>query len=129
MGDDEVTASVVRRVEPGDTALALGSGDLEILGTPRLLAWSEQATVAALAGSLGPAETSVGSRVELVHERASPVGADVRVTARQVHVDWRLRRFDVVAEQLDDGGDVGVVIGHAQVTRVVVDRARFLARL
>ena len=115
---------VVHVVSPDDTARALGSGDLEVLATPRLLAWCEAATVAALSGALAAGETSVGTRVELVHQRASAVGAELTVRADLVHVDGRLLRFDVVAEAAD-----GTVLGHGEVTRVVVDRARFLARL
>jgi fluoroacetyl-CoA thioesterase len=117
-------AVLQHRVAASDTAGALGSGDLDVLATPRLLAWCEQATVAALAGRLAAAESTVGTRVELAHLRASPVGAEITVRADLVHVDGRLLRFDVVAE---DAG--GTVLGHGQVTRVVVDRARFLARL
>lgn len=110
-----------------DTALALGSGDLDVLGTPRLLAWCEQATVAALAAELDDARTSVGTRAEIAHERASRVGATITVRADLVHVDGRLLRFDVVAEQDADG--VSSVVGRGQITRVVVDRDRFLSRL
>jgi len=106
------------------TAGALGSGDLEVLATPRLLAWCEHATVQALVGRLAEAESTVGTRVELTHQRATRVGAEVTVRADLVHVDGRLLRFDVVAEAAD-----GTMLGHGQVTRVVVDRARFLARL
>jgi predicted thioesterase len=114
----------VHVVSVDDTARALGSGDLDVLATPRLLAWCEQATVQSLAGRLDDASSTVGTRIELAHLRASPVGAVVTVRADLVHVDGRLLRFDVVAEDSD-----GVVLGHGQVTRVVVDRARFLARL
>jgi predicted thioesterase len=117
-------ALVRHRVTPDDTASALGSGDLEVLATPRLLAWCEHATVRALAGRLAATESSVGSRIELTHPRATTVGAEVTVRADLVHVDGRLLRFDVVAE-----ADDGTVLGHGQVTRVIVDRDRFLARL
>lgn len=120
-------ATVVREVGPEDTARELGSGDLEVLGTPRLLAWCEQATVAAVADGLGAGRTSVGTRVELAHERASAVGATVTITASLTHVDGRLLRFDVIAEQEVDGASVPV--GRGQVTRVLVDRDRFLTRL
>ena len=110
-------------VSPDDTARALGSGDLEVLGTPQLLAWCEAATVAALTGALAEGETSVGTRVELVHQRATVVGTSVEVRADLVHVDGRLLRFDVAAES------DGVLVGHGTVTRVVVDTDRFLTRL
>jgi predicted thioesterase len=125
--DPGVHASVVRRVMQEDTARALGSGDLEVLGTPRLLAWCEQATVAAVADGLENARTTVGTRVDLAHERGSPVGSTVTVRAELVHVDGRLLRFAVVAEQDADGASA--VVGRGEITRVVVDRERFLSRL
>jgi predicted thioesterase len=120
----DVQASTRHHVTPDDTARALGSGDLEVLATPRLLAWCEHATVLALAGELTDRETSVGTRVELAHQRPSAVGAAVTVHAQLVHQDGRLLRFDVHAE---DGE--GVPLADGQVTRVVVDRERFVSRL
>ena len=118
-------ATVTHTVGDADTAVAVGSGDLPVLGTPRLLAWAEEATCAALAAYLPHERTSVGTRVQLDHVGASPVGAEVRVTATVVHSDGRLVRFEVVAEHVADEK----VVGHGEVTRVVVDRNRFLARL
>ena len=118
-------ATVTRTVGDADTAVALGSGDLPVLGTPRLLAWAEEATCAALVADLPDGRTSVGTRVQLEHVGASPVGAEVRVTATVAYVDGRLVRFEVVAEHTADAK----VVGHGQVTRVVVDRDRFLSRL
>jgi fluoroacetyl-CoA thioesterase len=118
------TARLEHTVTDQDTAQALGSGDLPVLATPRLLAWAEEATCAAIAGSLPPERTSVGTRVQLEHVGASPVGAAVRVGATVAHTDGRLVRFEVVAEHSD-----GRVVGHGEVTRVVVDRDRFLGRL
>ena len=118
------TATLTYSVTDEDTAAAVGSGDLRVLGTPRLLAWSEAATCAAVADQLAPEQTSVGTRVSLEHLAASAVGEEVRVTATVTHRDGRLLRFEVVAvdsrEQL---------VGHGEVTRVVVDRDRFMARL
>jgi predicted thioesterase len=111
-------------VTAADTARALGSGDLEVLGTPRLVAWLEAATCAAVDDVIGADETTVGTRIAVEHLKATPVGAEVITTATVQHVDGRLLRFDVVAEQVD-----GVVVGHGEITRVRVDRARFLARV
>ena len=111
-------------VTDDDTAAALGSGDLPVLATPRLLAWCEAATCAALDASLTADRSSVGTRVRLDHVAASPVDAEVVVTASVVYVDGRLVRFEVVAEEADER-----VVGHGEVTRVVVDRVRFLSRL
>jgi fluoroacetyl-CoA thioesterase len=116
-------ASLVRDVSLDDTARALGSGDLEVLATPRLLAWCEAATLAAV-GPVGEGRTTVGTRAELEHLRASRVGERLELLADLVHVDGRLLRFDVAAQ-----GGSGVLVGRAVITRVVVDRQRFLSRL
>ncbi|WGX94923.1 thioesterase family protein [Nocardioides sp. L-11A] len=116
-------------VTEADTALAVGSGSLPVLGTPRLLAWCEAATCAAVEASLGAGETSVGTRVELEHLAATAVGRTVEVTARQVYADGRLRRFAVAVREVGPEGRPGKLVGSGEVTRVVVDAERFLARL
>ena len=122
------TATLTFTVTEDDTARSVGSGDLPVLGTPRLLAWCEAATCAVVDRSSAPGRTSVGTRVQLDHLLASPVGASVEVRATVAYVDGRLVRFEVVAEHTTTAGDRGVV-AHGEVTRVVVDRARFLSRL
>jgi len=104
-----------------DTAVALDSGDVPVLGTPRVLALAERATVAAVAGAIGPGATTVGTRVELEHLAASVVGAAVRVTAELERVDGRRLEFAV---ELRDGARLAA---RGRVTRVLVDRDAFLA--
>ncbi|GAB2675402.1 thioesterase family protein [Thalassiella azotivora] len=122
--DDGTPAVREHDVTAADTAAALGSGDVDVLATPRLLAWCEAATCAALAPSLRPDQTSVGSRVRLDHLLATPVGGRVTVTATVVHVDGRLRRLEVVAHDREQR-----LVATGEVTRVVVDRDRFSARV
>ena len=117
-------AEVTVKTGPRDTAAALGSGDVPVLGTPRLLALAEAATVQALDGALMPGQTSVGTSVRLEHTAASPVGMRVTVTAQLTGVDGRRVTFSI--EAVDAGG---TVVGLGTVERVVVDRATFLARL
>jgi fluoroacetyl-CoA thioesterase len=119
------TATLGFTVTDDDTASALGSGDLPVLGTPRLVAWCEAATCAAVAASVPRERTSVGTRVDVEHLAASPVGARVEVTATVRYVDGRLLRFEVVAVHAADER----LVGRGEVTRVVVDRDRFLSRL
>ncbi|HEY6501765.1 MAG TPA: thioesterase family protein [Streptosporangiaceae bacterium] len=117
-------AEVTIATGPEDTAAALGSGDVPVLGTPRLLALAEAATVRALDGALAPGQTSVGTSVRLEHTAASPVGMRVTVTAELTGVDGRRVTFAI--EATDAGG---TVVGLGTVERVVVDREKFLARL
>ena len=70
----------------------------------------------------------MGTRVGLEHKAASPVGAEVVVTASVLHVDGRLVRFSVAAEHSVTGG-TPTLVATGEVTRVLVDRERFLARL
>jgi fluoroacetyl-CoA thioesterase len=116
------SASVTHTVTSEDTARALGSGDLDVLATPRVLAWIEAATCAAL--ELPAERTSVGTRVEIEHLAASPVGAEVTATANVIYSDGRLVRFQVVAQDRD-----GTLLASGEVRRVVVDRERFLSRI
>lgn len=112
-----------------DTAIAVGSGDVPVLGTPRLLALAEAATVALMAGELGPDQTSVGTRATIEHSAASPIGVTLDVEAAVVHRDGRLVRFDVAICEVAADGSVGRLVGRVEVTRVIVDRERFLAQV
>ncbi|VXB19175.1 thioesterase family protein [Nocardioides sp. AX2bis] len=122
-----LTAVLRFTVTDDDTAAALGSGTLAVLATPRLLAWCEAATCAALEPVLPPGGTSVGTRVVLEHLAASPVGRRLEVTASVAHVDGRLHRLTVGARHLE-GDRPAAVVGAGEVTRVVVDAERFLGR-
>ena len=116
------TADVTHAVTEADTATAFGSGDVPVLATPRVLALLEEATVAAVAPSLADGQTSVGTRISLEHQAATPVGRTVTASARLVAVDGRRLEFEVT---LTDGATVAAF---GTVERVVVDRARFVAR-
>jgi hypothetical protein len=68
-------------VTDDDTARALGSGEIEVLGTPRLLAWLEGATVEAAKPLLADGQTTVGTGVRIRHRRPTRVGGRIEVTA------------------------------------------------
>jgi predicted thioesterase len=122
-------ASLRFSVTDDDTAIAVGSGSLPVLGTPRLLAWLEAASCEAIEPALGAGQTSVGTRVTLEHQSPSPVGQVVEVTASTAYADGRLHRFTVAARHLSPEGAAGKVVATGEVTRVVVDAERFLGRL
>ena len=109
-------------VTEDDTARVLGSGDLPVLGTPRLLAWCEAATCAALT-DLPDGRTSVGTRVEVEHLAPNAVGDTVEVEAVVTERTERSVTFAVEARHGDR------VVGRGVVTRAVVDAERFMARL
>ncbi len=125
----ELHATLTFTVTDADTAEAVGSGSLPVLGTPRLLAWCEAATCRAIEASLPDGSTSVGTRIALEHLVASPVGAALEVTATSVYVDGRLHRFSVAARHAGGTAKDTKVVATGEVTRVVVDAERFLSRV
>lgn len=114
-------ATVEETVTSEMTAERLGSGDVPVLGTPAILALVEAAAVAAVAGSLEPAGTTVGTSVELDHLAPTSVGSLVTATAALVEVDGRKLRFSF--EVTDPAGP----IARGSHERALVDRERFLA--
>ncbi len=118
-----LTASRDHVVTQDDTALSLGSGDVPVLGTPRVLAWLEGACCAAVAGELPDEATTVGVRVAVDHTAPTEVGATVTVEAVLEVVEGRRLRFAVRAAE----GRRTVATG--QVQRAVVDRQAFLRGL
>ena len=117
-----LTGRVELTVTDADTAQAVGSGDVPVLATPRVLALAEAATVLATARSLPGGITTVGVRAEVTHHAATPVGRTVRAEARLTTVDERRLRFEVTVSEGTQ------LVADVVVERVVVDRQRFLER-
>ena len=112
------TASLV--VGWADTAVALRSGALEVLGTPRVVALCEEATCAALEGHLAAGTTTVGICVQIDHLRPTGVGGTVEAEAVLEKIDGRTLTFMISAT--DTTGQVAT----GNVTRVVVEVDRFM---
>ncbi|HEV7525461.1 MAG TPA: hotdog domain-containing protein [Acidimicrobiia bacterium] len=117
-----LTASITLKVEEGDTALAIGSGDVPVLATPRLVTLVEKASVAALGTQLGPDKTSVGYEVQLAHLSPTPVGSEVTAEATLESVEGRRLTFRVSVT------DARGLVAAGRITRVVVVRDRFIER-
>ncbi|MFG3422439.1 thioesterase family protein [Micromonospora sp. NPDC049460] len=117
-----LTARVELTVADTDTAQAVGSGDVPVLGTPRVLALAEAATVAATAPRMPSGSTTVGTRVELDHRAATPVGRTVVAQARLAAVEGRRLHFEVSVRDGDE------TVAEGRVERVLVDRQRFVER-
>ncbi|MGI9016510.1 MAG: thioesterase family protein [Euzebya sp.] len=117
-----LAGSVTLTVTADDTAVALRSGDVNVLGTPRVLALAEEAACAALKGNLDPGMTSVGVHVELHHSQATAVGGLVIATATLEAVDGR--KLDFAFSIREDG----VEVAHGTHRRVIARRDAFGVR-
>ena len=114
------TATMI--VASDHTAIAIGSGDVEVLSTPHLVGLVERACVEAIRSLLEPADTTVGMQVQFEHVAPTPVGGTVRADAVLETVRGRRLAFKVSAH--DEHG----LVGAGRITRVIVDRERFLER-
>ena len=117
-----LSAKLELTVTDADTAQWLGSGDVPVLGTPRVLALAEAATVAATARQMPGGVTTVGIRAEVDHRAPTPVGRTVLATATLAKVDGRKLTFEVTVK---DGEDV---VAEVRVERILLDRQRFIER-
>ena len=117
-------AEVSVEVGKDNTAVAVGSGSLEVFGTPCMIALMEKATVNAVAPFLENDETTVGTQINVSHCKASAVGAVITARAELSEVQGRELVFDVSA--VDDKGDV---IGEGRIERFVVFAERFMSKL
>jgi len=115
-----LAATVSLSVTDRDTALALRSGEVPVLGTPRLIALCEEAAMRAVADTVPDGHTTVGMRVQLDHLVPSAVGSQVTAEATLEKIEGRRLTFTVSAT--DDRG----LVAAGKVTRVIVDIARFL---
>lgn len=105
------------------TAKKIGSGDMEVLATPAMMALMENAAMLAVADALPEGSTTVGGHIESSHLRPTKIGETVTATAEVTKVDGRKIEYAVKAfcgEQL---------LGEGTHLRFVVDREKFLSKL
>lgn len=109
-------------VSTADTAVAIGSGDLEVLATPRLIAWCEAAAFD-VCRPTDEARTTVGTFVKLEHVKGSAVGAVIAISCAEPISDGRRLVCFVTATDPD-----GETLASGEVHRAVVDRERFMSK-
>lgn len=114
-----LAGSVSHLVTAEDTAIALGSGDVPVLGTPKVVALAEEAACVALQGHLHMDQTSVGVHIDLHHLTASQVGAEVTAAASLDGVDGR--KLDFILTVREDDREVA----RGTHRRVIVARDAF----
>lgn len=114
---------VQRRVELHHTAQRLGSGNVDVLATPMMIAWMEEAAVQAVDHLLPEGQQTVGTHIDVQHTAPTPAGMLVTTRAELTDVDGRVLNFHVTAT--DDNEQVG----HGTHKRAIIDVARFRARV
>ena len=112
-----------RHVTDAMTAPSMGSGTIEVFATPAMIALMEEAAVACIEPYLAEGEASLGVHLDASHSAPTPIGMEVTARAVLVAVDGRKLTFEIEAS------DAAGLIGKARHTRIIVDRARFEARV
>ena len=110
------TARIEFTVGSADTAIALGSGSVNVLATPMAIAWCEAATTAAVAPAICSNCTTVGFKIEFSHLLPSVVGDSVYASAQVEAVSG-----DRIVFAVELGSTQGPV-GKGKITRVRVDQ-------
>lgn len=116
-------AEVRRKVTLDITARHLGSGNVDVLATPAMIALMEQAAVQAVDPLLPPGYKTVGVAVDVKHIAPTPVGLEVRAIAELLEVDGRKLLFKVEAY------DEREKVGEGFHRRVIIDVEQFALRV
>ncbi|MCC6065407.1 MAG: thioesterase family protein [Thermofilum sp.] len=109
----------------GDEHVAkhVGSGDVEVLSTPSMIAFMERVAMECVQVFLPEGYTTVGTAVEVRHLNPAPKGAEVEVAAKLVEVEGRRLKFEVEARW------GSVLVGKGVHERFIVERAKFLEKV
>lgn len=118
-----LSASSTVSVTNENTAISLGSGDLEVFATPAMVALMENAASKAIAPYLAEGDSSVGTEINVTHIKASAIGAEIVASAVVVEVNGREVTFNVGAR---DGESL---IGEGTHKRFVINAERFISKL
>ena len=104
------------------TASAVGSGELEVYATPMLIALAEETAWKSVAGELKPGQGTVGTKMNLDHIAATPVGMKVRCETELTGIDGRKLTFSI--QVYDEAGKVA----EGTHERFIIDNEKFMAK-
>lgn len=105
-----------------NTAAAVGSGALEVFSTPSMIALMEKASRELVQPYLEEGQSTVGTRLEVSHVAASPIGAHIRAESTLVEIDRRMLTFEVKAYA------DGELIGEGRHQRCIIYVERFMEK-
>lgn len=122
--EHELKGEAMTLVNSAYTAIAARSGSLEVLGTPFMIALMEKATCSACESLLDEGETTVGTAINITHDKASGLGELIKASATLKTVEGRKLTFDVIATDSKED-----IIGKGTITRFVVNGERFMSKV
>lgn len=109
-------------VEPSHLAVNVGSGTLEVLATPAVASFMEQAAWLLLQPYLEEGITTVGTKISIEHISATPLNAEIQVSAKLTEIDGRKYTFELSAQ--DNAG----IIAKGTHERFAVKSEKFMEK-
>lgn len=110
-------------VNENNTAKFVGSGSLDVFATPNMIGLMEQASQASVAPFLEEGQGTVGTKIAVSHDAATPLGMKVRAESELIEIDRRRLVFEVKA--YDECG----LIGQGRHERFIIQNEKFLAKV
>lgn len=110
-------------VNDTNTAKFVGSGSLDVFATPNMIGLMEQAAQASVAPFLEEGQGTVGTKIEITHDAATPLGMKVWAESELIEIDRRRLAFEVKA--YDEAG----LIGQGRHERFIIQNDKFLAKV
>ena len=114
-----ITGSASCIVTEADTAKAVGSGGVDVMSTPRLVALMENAAKDSVANCLEEGMTTVGTALNIQHMAATPVGMKCTAESKLIEIDRRRLVFSVKA------WDEKELVGEGAHERFIVNSEKF----
>lgn len=105
-----------------NTAMAAGSGLAPVFATPKMVALMEEACFRSVSPFLADGQGTVGTKLNISHDAATPIGMKVWVESVVTEVDRRRLVFTVTA--YDECG----IIGKGIHERFIIDNDKFIAK-
>lgn len=112
-----------KKLETKDSALSYGSGTLDVLASPAMIAFMEECSLNLLLECLPEGQSSVGTEVNVKHLRATPIGMHIECRVETIEIDGKFVLFKV--EAWDEKGK----IGEGTHRRFIIDIERFMKKV
>lgn len=106
-----------------NTAKAIGSGGLDVFSTPSMIALMELCAAKSVFALLPAGNSTVGTRIDIKHLSATPIGMTVRCETELIEVDRR--RLVFLCRAFDEAG----LIGEGTQERFIVDNEKFMEKV
>ena len=111
------------KASQADSAITMGSGSVEVFATPSMVANMERAALLCVEDLLDDSQTTVGTRLEINHFKASKIGQKISFKAILILIDGKKLEFEVTAS------DEQAEIGNGKHIRYIIDKEKFMNRL